>query len=158
MASMVRIFKNMVDLFSKLEKHEIYPIWKNHGTIAIVSSKEYSHRLTIFPWIFQAQFVSFSPLSMEWWRYSWKTGLDQIKSDLTNIFNSFSCFLSWCFRSSRSRLKISVQAWNDIALSGVILSFTTVNWDSAHACQFLLSVMDFIMSKQWTDIECFRSP
>ena len=49
MASMVRIFKNMVDLFSKLEKHEIYPIWKNHGTIAIVSSKEYSHRLTIFP-------------------------------------------------------------------------------------------------------------
>ena len=51
-------------------------------------------RMNNFPMIFQAQFVSFSQLPMEWWRYSWKAALDQIKSDLTNISNSFSCFLA----------------------------------------------------------------
>ena len=49
------------------KKHEIYSICKNHGTIAIVPSLEgYSRGWTISPLFFQAQFVSFSQLPMEW--------------------------------------------------------------------------------------------
>ena len=76
-ASIARIKKNMADLFSKQEKpRDILSLQKSRNNCDCIKFRGIFAWMNNFPMIFQAQFVSFSQLPTEWWRYSWEAALN----------------------------------------------------------------------------------
>ena len=64
---MARIKKNMADLFSKQEKtRDILNLQKSRNNCDLTKFRGVFSLMNNLPMIFQAQFVSFSQLPMEW--------------------------------------------------------------------------------------------